>query len=309
MVDTTLFYKLFALALLYRLKIPQNKVTTILRESVSIPNSNSLTHIDANQLLHKHDLALPALTQDDWFFAHKIYEDNINHGIELLSINQEIYPKYLKVIKDAPPILFIKGSLDIFQNLPGVAVVGAREASKTGKEISRRLGNYLVQHNWVVVSGLATGIDEFAHQGALESNGQTIAVLAGGLEKPTPARNSKLGHEILDNGGAWVSEHSIGIPTLKHHFVPRNRIQIGLSAGSIIVEAKIKSGSLSQARFCVGQNRPLFAVTPLTPDNPLGLNCEGTLHIVNELGAIALKSRDDYDKLLAVLENERNIIK
>lgn len=308
MVGTELFYKLLALVLLYKFKVPQNRVTSILRESFSISNSNSLTYIDANDLLHKHDLALPELTQDDWFFAHKIYEDNINNGVELLSINQDTYPRYLKVIKDAPPVLFIRGNLNIFQNLPGVAVVGAREASKAGIEISRRLGNYLVQNDWVVVSGLATGIDEFAHQGALESNGQTIAVLAGGLEKPSPARNAKLGFEILDKGGAWVSEHSVGVPSLKHHFVPRNRIQIGLSAGSIIVEAKIKSGSLSQARFCVGQNRPLFAVTPLTPDNPLGLNCEGTIHMVNELGAIPLKSKDDYGKLLSVLMNEKKII-
>ena len=109
-------------------------------------------------------------------------------------------------------------------------------------------------------------------------------------------------------GGAWVSEHSIGIPAKKHHFVPRNRIQIGLSAGSIIVEAAIKSGSLSQARFCVGQNRPLFAVVPQTSANPHHLNCEGTLHMVKELGAIPIRSKDDYPKLIEVLEKERKII-
>ena len=307
-MNTDLFFKLLSLVLLYKLKTPQNKVTSILRDLMSVSDSNYLTHVDANALLAKQPFLLPTLTHKDWSFANKLYEDNINGGIELFCITQVTYPKYLKVVKDAPPLLFVKGNLDIFQNLPGVAVVGARDATHVGKEVSRRLGSFLVQNDWVVVSGLANGIDEFAHTGALESNGKTIAVLAGGLDKPTPVRNSKLGYEILEKNGAWVSEHSIRIPTLKHHFVPRNRIQIGLSAGSIIVEAKIKSGSLSQARFCVGQNRPLFAVVPMVKNNPLGLNCEGTLHMVDELGAISLRSKDDYGKLIDILSKERNII-
>lgn len=307
-MNTDLFYKLLALILLNKMKVPQNRVTSILREPFSISNPSTLSYIDANNLLEKHSLSLPTLTASDWSFAHKIYDDNIGNGIEVMSINQDIYPRYLKVIKDAPPLLFVKGNLDIFQNLPGVAVVGARDATPTGIEVSRRLGKFLVTNGWVVVSGLATGIDESAHRGALEGDGQTIAVLAGGLDKPTPARNAKLGYEILEKGGAWVSEHSFGAPTLKHHFVPRNRIQIGLSAGSIIVEAKIKSGSLSQARFCVGQNRPLFAVTPQTADNPLNLNCEGTLHMVKELGAVPLKSKSDYEKLIGMISRERDII-
>lgn len=307
-MDTDLFYKLLALILLNKMKIPQNRVTSILREPFDVSNPKNLTYIDANNLLEQHSSSLPRLTFDDWSFAYKIYEDNIANGIEILSINQDSYPKYLKVIKDAPPLIFIKGNLDIFKNLPGVAVVGARDATPVGMEVSRRLGSFLVNNNWVVVSGLATGIDEYAHKGALESNGQTIAILAGGLHKPTPVKNTKLGFEILEKGGAWISEHSIGTPTLKHHFVPRNRIQIGLSAGSIIIEAKIKSGSLSQARFCVGQNRPLFAVVPETPENKLGLNCEGTLYMVSKLGAIPLKSNEDYPKLLEVLAKERDII-
>lgn len=307
-MNIDLFYKLLALTLLNRMKVPQNRVTSILREPFYVSNPNNLTYVDANNLLEKHSSLLPALTSEDWSFAHKIYEDNIVNGIEVLSINQDNYPKYLKVIKDAPPLLLVKGNLNIFQNLPGIAVVGARDATPVGMEVSRRLGNFLVDNNWVVVSGLAAGIDESAHRGALESDGQTIAVLAGGLHKPTPIKNSKLGFEILEKGGAWVSEHSIGVPTLKHHFVPRNRIQIGLSAGSIIIEARIKSGSLSQARFCVGQNRPLFAVVPQTPENVLNLNCEGTLFMVSKLGAIPLKSSADYPKLLEVITRERDII-
>lgn len=301
------FSKLLALALIYRLKVPQNKVNTILREiSGSFNESTSLP--DANNILKNHSFGKLALTQNDLSVAQKIFDDNALNGIEILSIVEDKYPKYLRLIKDPPPLLFVKGNHKIFDELPGIAVVGARDATKNGAEISRRLGKFLVKNDWVVVSGLALGIDSAAHTGALQGGGKTIAVLAGGLEKASPAKNSRLGQEILEQGGAWVSEHSIGVPPMKHHFVPRNRIQIGLSAGSIIVEAKIKSGSLSQARFCVTQNRPLFSVVPEFDSNPLNLNCEGTIHMVKELGAIPIKSKVDYSNLLNLIEKEKIFI-
>lgn len=301
------FSKLLALALTYRLKTPQNKVNTILRGISGLTNEpTSLNNI--NSLLENHSFGKLSLNQSDLSTAQRMLDDNLRNKIEILSITEEKYPKYLKLIKDPPPLLFVKGNNKIFDSLPGVAVVGARDASVNGAEISRRLGEFLVKNNWVVVSGLALGIDSAAHYGALQGGGQTIAVLAGGLEKASPAKNSRLGQEILEQNGAWVSEHSIGVPPMKHHFVPRNRIQIGLSAGSIIVEAKIKSGSLSQARFCVAQNRPLFAVVPETIPNPLGLNCEGTIHMVEELGAIPIKSKLDYPNLLSLIEKEKIFI-
>jgi len=301
------FSKLLALALIYRLKIPQNKVNTILREVSGY--ANELTSLsDLNSVLKKHSFGEISLSQNDLSIAKRMLDDNINNGIQVFSIDEQKYPKYLRLIKDPPPLLFIKGNVDIFDDLPGVAVVGARDATNNGAEISRRLGEFLVKHNWVVVSGLALGIDGAAHRGALQGGGKTIAVLASGLDKASPAKNSSLGNEILENNGAWVSEHSIGIPPMKHHFVPRNRIQIGLSAGSIIVEAKIKSGSLSQARFCVTQNRPLFAVVPESEENNLGLNCEGTIHMVKELGAIPIKSKQDYDTLLNLISKEKVFI-
>ena len=301
------FSKLLALALIYRLKVPQNKVNTILREISGLANESASLH-SINNVLKNHSFGKLHLTQSDLSFAQKIFDDNLKNNIGILSIIDDKYPKYLRLIKDPPPLLFLKGNNRIFDELPGIAVVGARDASKNGAEISRRLGEFLVKNNWVVVSGLALGIDSAAHSGALQGGGRTIAVLAGGLEKASPAKNSRLGQEILERGGAWISEHSVGVPPMKHHFVPRNRIQIGLSAGSIIVEAKVKSGSLSQARFCVSQNRPLFAIIPELDTNELNLNCEGTRYMVRELGAIPLKSKADYGNLLSLIEKEKVFI-
>jgi len=289
-------------------KVPSNRISSILREPFDNSEINSLGVQNANEFLAKHSQELPTISVNDWSYALQQYEQNLKLGIVMLCINQADYPKYLRVIKDAPPILFIRGNVNIFSELPGVAIVGARQSTPNGQIIARKIARYMCEQGFPVVSGLALGIDAAAHQGALDVDGKTIAVLAGGLDKASPVANSSLGQQILENGGAWVSEHPVGVPPRKHHFVPRNRIQVGLSAGSIIVEANVKSGSISQARFCVGQNRPLFAVVPHEMNNPLGLNSEGTLHMVSELGAIPIKTKDDYLKIITMLQNEKKVI-
>jgi DNA processing protein len=308
LVSTEIFSIILTLILLYKYKVPQNKITPVLRQIGSVGSISPISRDNINIVLSGISSSLPEITNDDWVFGQNLYEDNLSNDINILVITDNAYPKYLKVIKDAPPILFVKGNPDIFNDLPGVAIVGARKTSKNGDEIAKRLASYVTENGWVVVSGLAIGIDTAAHTGALSSGGKTLVVLANGLDKATPLQNADLADEILRTGGAWVSEHSIGVPAMKHHFVPRNRIQIGLSAGSIIVEAAIQSGSLSQARFCVGQNRPLFAVIPQTSSNTLRLNCEGTQHMVKELGAIPIRSKNDYPNLIEVLNKEREII-
>lgn len=289
-------------------RVPSNRIASLLREPIQSNEFSKLNHTNANALLSRHSSDLPVLSQSDWDDAKWFFDKNKASGVSMLCINDDRYPKYLKVIKDAPPILFIRGNQNIFSELPGVAIVGAREATEPGKIIAHRVAKFMAENNWPVISGLALGIDAAAHQGAIEGNGKTIAVLAGGLDKPNPVANAELGFKILETGGAWISEHPVGAPPRKENFVPRNRIQVGLSAGSIIVEAKIKSGSLTQAKFCVGQNRPLFAVVPHEKSNPLRLNCEGTIHMVSEFGAIPITTRDDYPKVLSMLIREKNII-
>lgn len=297
------FSQLMALILLKQ-SIPADRISIFLKKY----NKDFLVASDfpeASEIYSKFFLNLPRLDIKDWDEARRNHDKNTAHDVNLLCISDERYPPFLAMLSDAPPVLFLKGSFSALTSLPGVAIVGAREATDPGREIARRIARYMAENGWPVVSGLALGIDAAAHQGALDVDGKTIAVLAGGVEKPNPAANSDLGYQILEAGGAWVSEHPVGTPPRKHHFVPRNRIQVGLSAGSIIVEAKLRSGSITQARFCVAENRPLFAVVPHSDSNPLGLNSEGTIHMVDELGAFPIRTKSDYPSILEKLQKSR----
>lgn len=226
-------------------------------------------------------------------------------SIAVISILDPLYPKALRLIPDPPTVLFARGNFSLLKAPPGVAVVGTRQATKHGLEIARRIAAFLASNNFTVVSGLALGIDAAAHEGALDVQGCTIAVLAHGLHKATPATNAALGKRILDAGGAWVSEHPVGTEARKELFVKRNRIQIGIAAGSLIVESGERSGTQTQASYCVGQKRPLFAVVPADRSNPLGLYSEGPLSFVRLLGAIPIKGKDDYERVVSILEDSR----
>jgi len=242
------------------------------------------------------------IVANDWRFADEVMAGNERLGIESYTFFDSLYPGFLKEVNDAPAIIHSRGDHSLMGNLPGVAVVGTRKASDNGAEIARRLGQFLAEQGWVVVSGLALGVDAAAHRGALDGDGQTVAVLASGLDKATPKKNEALAMEILERRGAWISEQPLGVPALRHHFVPRNRIQVGLSAGSIIVEAEERSGSISQANFCIEIGRPLFAVMPENDRNELGLNCSGTSFLVREKGAYPIRTRADYGQMQTILD-------
>ncbi len=298
------FAQLIGLALL-KMAVPADRISIFLKKhnsDLSVASGFS----EVSEIFSSFFWGLSPVTLEEWDEARRNYDRNSKHGVQLLCISDDRYPSFLENSTDAPAVLFVKGNISALNNLPGVAVVGAREATDAGKEIARRISRYMAENGWPVVSGLALGIDAAAHQGALDANGVTIAVLAGGIERPNPAANHDLGMQILDTGGAWVSEHPVGTPPRKHHFVPRNRIQVGLSAGSVIVEAKLRSGSISQARFCVAEKRPLFSVVPHTIDNPLGLNSEGTLHMVKDLGAYPIRTREDYPTIQEMLNDSRS---
>jgi len=238
----------------------------------------------------------------DELFRHK------QLGISLIPIGETGYPKSLAMTENPPAILYVRGNLHILEQLPGVAVVGSREVSSNGLEITKRITSQLSKAGFVIVSGLAIGVDAMAHRAALQSKGLTIAVLAHGLEEAKPKQNARLGHEILENGGAWISEYPIDRRVLKQSFVQRNRIQVGLSAGSILVEASLGSGTMTQAEFCVQAKRPMYAVVPHRPDNPLQLNCEGTQHLVDSGQAFPLRTKEDYDALIDVMMRSKSKI-
>ncbi|MGN6660768.1 MAG: DNA-processing protein DprA [Achromobacter mucicolens] len=244
------------------------------------------------------------LGPEEWQAASKVAETTRRAGIATIPIGEPDYPAYLATIQDPPPVLYVRGNLELLRRQAGVAIVGTRKASPNGIIIAERISKYFAESRWTIVSGLAMGIDAAAHRGALDVGGATIAVLAHGLRSASPKMNAHLGSEILEKGGAWVSEYPIDVPAKPEQFVLRNRIQIGLSAGSIIVEGEERSGTMTQAEFCLRNKRKLFAVLPEKID-ALKLVSTGPLILVNKRGATPLRSKDDYTAAMNSMESLR----
>ncbi|MDQ7799068.1 MAG: DNA-processing protein DprA [Candidatus Edwardsbacteria bacterium] len=190
---------------------------------------------------------------------------------EILTIDDPEYPDNLKNFTDAPPILFVRGSLKS-SDQRAVAIVGSRNATTYGKNTSAGMARELAASGITVVSGMARGIDSAAHQGALAAGGRTIAVLGCGVDIAYPAENRKLRDSIMESG-AVLSEYPIGEKPLPAHFPNRNRIITGLSLGVLAVEAREDSGVFSTVRWAAEQGREVFAVPgPITSATSLGPN-------------------------------------
>lgn len=180
-----------------------------------------------------------------------------DHVLRLSDIN---YPKQLKHIADPPPFLFVRGNIHTLSQ-PQIAIVGSRKTSQTGHQIAEQFALALAQQGFYITSGLAHGIDASAHRGALlAEQGQTLAVMGTGVNLCYPTANSGLYRQIVESGGAVVSEFMPNTPAREYHFPRRNRIVSGLSLGVLVVEAALKSGSLITAQTALEQNRQVFAI-------------------------------------------------
>ncbi|MBJ9631087.1 DNA-processing protein DprA [Citrobacter freundii] len=241
--------------------------------------------------------------------AEDYLSKHLSLGIVPIPFGDSKYPICLAITPNPPAMLYLKGDVNILSEMPGVAIVGSREVSMAGEEITKRITTKICERGVVIVSGLAIGTDTNAHKATLKAGAKTIAVLAHGLESAKPKQNARLANEILSNGGAWISEYPVGRPAFKQSFVQRNRIQVGLSAVSILIEAAKNSGTMTQADFAIKAARPIFAVVPHKADNPLGLNCEGTQQLVDNELANPLRTSQDYDSLMNVISESISKIK
>lgn len=212
-------------------------------------------------------------------------------GVRFIAMGEPDYPKTLKAIDSAPPLFALRGSAGLLAK-PCVAIVGSRNASAAGLTFAERLARQLGEAGYVVVSGLARGIDTKAHKAALESG--TAAVLAGGQDRVYPAQNEPLLQAIIDRGGAVISEMPMGWEPRGRDFPRRNRIVSGLSYGVVVVEAARRSGSLITARFALEQGREVFAV----PGSPLDPRAEGTNDLIREGATLCA----GIDHITSVLE-------
>lgn len=267
----------------------------------NIPFHNISDDYELIECVNSLQLLKNKFTISAFYNAENYFKNHLSHDIYPIPFGDVKYPVCLAITPNPPAMLYIKGNVEILENMPGVAIVGSREVSKAGEEITRRITAKVCEKGLVIVSGLAIGTDANAHKATLEANAKTIAVLAHGLEVAKPKQNSRLANDILNNGGAWISEYPIGRPAFKQSFVQRNRIQVGLSAVSILIEAAKNSGTMTQADFALKAARPIFAVVPHKNNNPLGLNCEGTQQLVTDELARPLRTSDDYEQLIDVI--------
>jgi DNA processing protein len=195
-------------------------------------------------------------------------------GIKIITLIDSDYPVLLKDIYDAPLVLYIRGEFDT-QTRRLFAIVGTRHASHYGREQAERIAFQLAHAGFIIVSGLANGIDAAAHQGALKAQGKTLAVLGSSVDYIYPPQNIKLAKQIISNG-ALISEYAFGRKPDKTTFPHRNRIISGLSIGTLVIEAGKSSGALITANDAVEQGKSVFAV-PGRIDMPLSKGVNGLI--------------------------------
>ena len=223
----------------------------------------------------------------------------------VLTLQSPHYPNQLKEIHDPPPLLFVRGSIEVLA-LPQFAMVGSRNPSSMGQQTALDFAKALSQHNLSIISGLALGIDACSHQGAIAANGFTVAVAGTGLDRVYPAKHKQLALDIVENG-AIISEFPIGTMAKANHFPRRNRIISGLCQGLLVVEAAKQSGSLITARFALEQGREVFAI-PGSIHNPLARGCNSLIRsgaklvetsndILEELGSFVANTPTDASNI------------
>ncbi len=229
-------------------------------------------------------------------------------GIKAITIKEEGYPSILKDIYSPPPIIYYQGNfLSIMKESEGLAVVGSRMPTFYGRKVAKELSNEIAKAGYVVISGLARGIDTNAHLGALEACGKTIAVLGSGLDRIYPTENNKLAQRIINENGSIISEFPLLTRPEKNNFPRRNRIISGLSLGTIVVEAAEKSGALITADFALEQGKEVFAV----PGSIYSFLSTGCHNLIKQGAKLINNCQDIFvelpDSNPLILENKANI--
>ena len=260
-----------------------------------------LEHFEPDQVFNASRASLRALgfsenivdslQKPDWAWVDQDMEWLAQPENHALTLYDDGYPSQLKEISNPPPVLFVKGHVDLLGE-PQIAMVGSRNPSPVGINTAIEFAQALAAAGFVITSGMALGIDAASHQGALNVNGRTIAVAGTGLDRVYPARHKQLATQIVEHG-ALVSEFSPGTTAKANHFPRRNRIISGLSIGLLVVEAAQQSGSLISARLALEQNREVFAI-PGSIHNPLARGCNA---LIRQGAKLVETAQDIFEEL------------
>ncbi|MBC6413700.1 MAG: DNA-protecting protein DprA [Chromatiales bacterium] len=230
---------------------------------------------------------------DEKITQNLVWASAPNHEIRTLFCRQ--YPEQLKQIKDAPPLLYIKGNEKLLKE-PQIAVVGCRQPTPGGRANAKKIASSLAKAGIMVTSGMAAGIDAVAHESAMQY-GPTAAVVATGPDKIYPAKNKPLAERIA-NQGVLISEFAVGTAPVRSNFPRRNRIISALSFGVVVIEATLRSGALITARIAVEQGKDVFAV-PGSIQNPKAQGCH---HLIKQGAKLVEKVEDILFELQSQLE-------
>ena len=233
---------------------------------------------------------------------YKIVDDCIKNEIDIITICDSNYPERLRNITDSPLALYIKGEFCDIDNLPLISIVGPRKISDFGKKAAFSLAKRLAKAGMIIVSGAALGADTCAHKGTLSVNGKTIAVLGCGICYDYLPENRELRNAISKNG-CLVSEHPPYVAATKYSFPIRNRIISGLSLGTVVIEASLKSGSLITARLANEQGRDVFVI----PGNPTLENYKGSNALLRDGAIPLLDSSDIFNQYIAKYPDDSTI--
>lgn len=217
---------------------------------------------------------------------------------KIITIVDESYPDMLKRITDPPLVLYAYGDISLLQHAPKLSVIGTRKPSSEAWKKIYRIVKPLLDQDWLLVSGMAKGIDSFAHLIALNNNRKTIAVLGGGFNHVYPKENIHLFHRI-GKSGLVLSEYPPHVPPVRYHFPERNRIISGLSYGTLVIEAMERSGTLITVDQALEQGREVYAV----PDSPLIPQTKGCLQMIQDGAKLVINSEDIMEDWKQMYQN------
>jgi DNA processing protein len=267
--------------------------------------SFSLTELDYMTIknITKVDIT-QALIEEKLKETDELIKKHSNEGIEIISYSNPLYPKMLRDIHSPPSMLFCKGNLDLLNSFKMIAVIGSRDTTEMGLRVARKISNSFSKRNYIIVSGLALGIDSAAHLGAIDNKEKTIAVLPSDLKDIYPNANNSLANSIIENNGLLVSEYPIGSPLLKSNFVNRNRIQSGISLGVCVVQTDIKGGTMETVKHAKREGKFIFCPKPLEETNIK--QYRGIRELMNEKTVVMLNDYNDYEKIDHMLSEKLN---